>query len=148
MQYYTHKLQGLIDFDNLPGLLRNGQIYSITVRETPPYGYQCFAELLIEGQGLTEFTVAYTGMVSWEDRATLNQYILQALQAKLPSQIERHLLNRQQSALLCGGPLKWKGKPFHTVALDRFLSPSEPGPYCARCRLNAESLGWIKTEAP
>lgn len=148
MHYFTSKFQGSIDFDLLPRLIREGHVYSVTVRETPPYGYQCFAELLVEGKGLTEFTVAYTGMVCWEDQATPNQYILQVLKAKLPSQIERHLLNKQKTALLCGGPLKWKGRPFNTVAVDRFMSPSEAGPYCSRCRLNSEALGWIKSDSP
>lgn len=148
MQYYTSRFQGPIDFDLLPRLMREGQVYSVTVRETPPYGYQCFAELLVEGKGLTEFVVAYTGIVSWTEPETPRQHILTVLQARLPSEIDRHLLNRQQTALLCGGPLKWKRRAFHTVAVDRFLSRSEPGPYCARCRLNAEALGWIKTEKP
>lgn len=39
MQYYTRKSQDPIGFDTLFGLLRDGQVYSITVRETPPYGY-------------------------------------------------------------------------------------------------------------
>ncbi|MEX1215973.1 hypothetical protein [Saccharospirillum sp.] len=149
MQYYTRSTYGNIDFDNLPALFRDGQMYSVTVRETPPYGYQCFAEVLIEDQGLTEFTVAYTGVTHWEDKVTPGQYILKALQAELPREIDRHLLNRQQTALLCGGPLKWKDRPFRTVAVERFLLPAteEHGPYCKRCRLNAEALGWIKPEA-
>lgn len=147
MRYYTGIPCLQVDLSELLKLIRNGEIYSLTVKEE--FGeYIIRGEVVVRGEGIQQISLVNVGRTSFSSEEEANRLLLKALTPEKPLKVNAHLANpNSPEEMLCGIPKYHRGKPIKATDPEVFFNDeiNIPGGRCSRCKTQGFVLGLDKS---